>query len=118
MTARPRFTQVIQMKTSKIDEFLQLRREYDADRASAEVMGFLGARVLASRENPGDYLIIADFAEVDGTLTAEQEARRNDARNEAEGWYARLMALVDGQPEFDDYDELYRTGITGNIRTG
>lgn len=118
MTARPRFTQVIRMKSSKIDEFLQLRREYDAQTASADVMGFLGARVLASRERPGEYLIIADFAEVDGNLTAEQEARRNDARNEAEGWYAKFMSLVDGPPEFDDYDELYRTGITGSIRTG
>lgn len=118
MTAQPRFTQVIRMKTSKIDDFLQLRREYDADRASAEVMGFLGARVLASREHPGEYLVIADFAEVDGNLTAEQEARRNDVRNEAEGWYARFLSLIDGKPEFNDYDELYRTGITGNIRTG
>ena len=59
MEGRTRFTQVIRMKTSKIDDFLRLRREYDADRASAEVMGFLGARVLASREHPGEYLVIA-----------------------------------------------------------
>lgn len=118
MSGSPRFTQVIRIKTSRIDQFLQMRREYDAQRASADVMGFLGARVLESRANPGEYLIIADFAEVDGSLTAEQEARRNDARNEAEGWYARFMSIVDEKPEFNDYNELYRTGITGNIRTG
>jgi hypothetical protein len=81
-------------------------------------MGFLGARVLESREHPGEYLIIADFAEVDGQLSAAEEAERNNARNEAEGWYARFMSLVDEKPEFENFDELYRTGITGSIRTG
>lgn len=118
MTTHGRFTQTIRLKTNKIDDFLKMRAEYDADRARADVMGFLGARVLASRKTPGEYMVIADFAEVDGTLTAEQEARRNEVRNEAEGWYARFMALVDEPPEYEEFDELHRTGITGNIRIG
>ncbi len=116
--ATMRFTQGIKFKCSDPDAFIKLFRQYDAERASADVAGFIGGRLLADRDVPGQFLMIAEFAEVDGELTAAQEAERNNARNEAEGWLAKLLEVIDGEPEYFNYDELYRTGITGNIRTG
>ena len=42
----------------------------------------------------------------------------NNGRNETTGWYDKFLAAIDGEPEFFDYDEIYWTGITGNLRTG
>ena len=42
----------------------------------------------------------------------------NNDRNETTGWYDTLLATIDGEPEFSNYDEIYWTGITGNLRTG
>jgi hypothetical protein len=118
MATRQRFTQGIRFKCSDPDGLVQFMREYDVNSASADLMGFIGVRVLADRDVPGHYLVIAEFAEVDGDLTPEEEAKRNEQRNEVEGWWPRFMALMDGEPEWSHYDELYRTGITGNLRTG
>lgn len=118
MALRPRFTQGIRIKCANPEGLRKLMTEYDRNQASLDVMGFIGARLYADRDTPGQFLIMADFAEVDGTLTAEEEARRNNERNETEGWAARLRELIDGEPEWIHYDEMYRTGITGNLRTG
>ena len=118
MARRPRFTQGIKFKCSDPDALVELFKQYDADRASADVAGFIGGRLLADRDVPGQYLMMAEFAEVDGDLTAVQEAERNNERNEAEGWFVKLLEAIDGEPEWSHYDELYRTGITGNLRTG
>lgn len=58
------------------------------------------------------------LAEVDGELTAAEEAERNNQRTETERWARNLRVMVHGEPEWIDYDELYRTGITGDLRTG
>jgi hypothetical protein len=29
----------------------------------------------------------------------------------------KLLDAIDGEPEYSNYDELYRTGISGNLRT-
>lgn len=118
MASRRRFTQGIRIKCADPDALIELHKEYDRNQASLDVMGFIGARILADRDTPGQFLILADFAEVDGTLTAIEEAERNNQRNETEGWYTRLRELIDGEPEWIHYDEIYRTGITGNLRTG
>ncbi len=118
MAHRPRFTQGIRFKCSNPDALVEMMREYDAATASVDVMGFIGARVLADRDVAGQYMVVAEFAEVDGDLTAAEEAKRNEQRNEIEGWWPRFMALMDGEPEWSNYDELYRTGVTGNLRTG
>lgn len=113
-----RFTQGIRVRCADGKALAQLLQEYDRNQSSMDVMGFIGARLYAVRDNPGQFLIMADFAEVDGTLTAAQEAESNNQRNETTGWYAKLTAAIDGEPEFINYDEIYRTGITGNLRTG
>lgn len=113
-----RYTQGIKVKCADAAELTKLLQSYDSYQATLDVMGFIGARLLADRDHPNEYLILADFAPVTGELTAAQEAERNNERNETEGWAARLRATIDGEPEWLHFDEIYRTGITGNLRTG
>ena len=41
-------------------------------------MGYMGTRVLADRENAGQYVIVADFGVVDPDVSAADEADRNN----------------------------------------
>ncbi|MFN7150338.1 MAG: hypothetical protein ACK4V6_12770 [Microthrixaceae bacterium] len=113
-----RFQQGIRVSCSDPDGLAQLLAEWDAGQASSDVMGYIGTRLLADRDEPGCYLILAEFAEVDGDLTPAEEAERNNQREETERWAQKLRALVGGEPVWTHYDELYLTGITGNLRTG
>ena len=113
-----RFTQGIRARCSDPEGLMRLLVEWDDGQASTDVMGYIGTRLLADRDEPGSYLILADFAEVDGDLTPAEEAERNNQRQETARWAERLRALVGGEPEWTHYDEIYRTGITGNLRTG
>ena len=97
---------------------VELLAEWDEGQATTDVMGYIGTRLLADRDDPGHYLILAEFAEVDGDLTSAEEAERNNQREETERWAAKLRALVEGEPEWIHFDELYRTGFTGDLRTG
>ena len=68
------------------------------------------SRVLADREDPGRYLIVADFGVVDPDVSAAEEAERNnDAARDPGVRGTRCATLVDGEPVYHHYDELYRT---------
>ena len=113
-----RFTQIMKVRCADEEKLLALARSWDENQAKMDVMGFIGSRVLAQRNSPGTFLVMAEFAEVDGTRTAAEEAALNNGREETERWAAALRAVIDGEPEFIDYDELYYTGVTGNLRRG
>jgi hypothetical protein len=113
-----RFTQGIRVQCADTDALIELLQEWDRRHSTSEVIGYIGTRLLADRDQPGTFLILADFAEVDGDLTPAEEAERNNQREETARWSENLRALVSGEPEWSHYDELYRTGITGNLRTG
>lgn len=113
-----RFAQGIRVRCGDPDGLKRLLSEWDAGQAASPVMGYIGTRLLKDRDHPGSFLILAEFAEVDGDLTPAEEADRNNRREETERWAEKLRELVDGEPEWSHYDELYRTGITGNLRTG
>lgn len=112
-----RFNQGIRIQCSDPDALMDLLAEWDVGQSKSEVMGYIGTRLLADRDHPGSYMILAEFAEVDGDLTAAEEAERNNQRLETDHWAQKLLALVEGEPEWIHFDELYRTGITGNLRT-
>ncbi len=56
--------------------------------------------------------------EVDGDLTPAEKAERNNQREATELWVAKLRDLAEAEPEWIHFDEFYRTGLTGNLRTG
>lgn len=113
-----RFAQGIRVRCADGEALAALIRDWDEHQAGLEVMGYIGTRLLADRDDPGAYVILAEFAEVDGDLTPAEEAELNNRREETEQWARRLRDLVGEEPEWSHYHELYHTGITGNLRTG
>jgi hypothetical protein len=103
------FSQMISVRCDDPTPIIELLAQWDLDQASTDIMGYMGIRVLADRQNPGQYLIIADFGVVDPDVSAAEEANRNNQRPETQATAARMRELVDGEPEYRHYDELYRT---------
>jgi hypothetical protein len=104
------FSQTITVRCDDPGILLELIEGWDREQAMADIMGYMGTRILADREMPGRYVIVADFGVVDPDVSAAEEAQRNNERPETQMWADRLRAVVEGEPEFHDYDELYRTG--------
>jgi hypothetical protein len=73
-------------------------------------MGYIGTHVLADRDDPGRYLIIAEFAAVEPGVSAADEAARNNDRPETQAWARNLLEVIEGEPAYSNFDELYRTG--------
>lgn len=111
-----KFTQIISFRSDAPAELARLVYEWDRGQAAAEIMGYMGTRLLADRDDPGHYLIVAEFGDIGEGTTAAEEAEENNRRAETERWAAKLRELVDGEPEWVHFDELYRTGITGELR--
>jgi hypothetical protein len=104
------FTQVIYVRASDADALVRLLAEWDHNQADNDINGYIGTHVLRDINDPERFLIVAEFAEVEGDLTAAEEAARNNERPETQEWARRLLEVIDGDPEYQHYDELYRTG--------
>jgi hypothetical protein len=104
------FTQIISARSDHPDQIVQLLADWDRAQAETDVMGYMGTHVLADRENPGQYLIIAEFAAIEPDVSAAEEAARNNERPETQAWAKNLLEVIDGEPSYRHYDELYRTG--------
>jgi hypothetical protein len=103
------FSQTITVRSKDPAPIVELLAEWDRNQATSDIMGYMGTRMLADREEPGRYVIIADFGVVDPDVAAADEAARNNLRPETQAWAARLLELIDGEPEYHHFDELYRT---------
>jgi hypothetical protein len=103
------FTQTITVRCSDPAHLVELLSQWDLLQSASDIMGYMGSRVLADREQLGRYVIIADFGVIDPDVSAADEAQRNNARPETALWSARLLDMIDGEPEYRHYDELYRT---------
>ena len=103
------FTQTIAVQCDDPAKLVDMLRQWDVDQASTDIMGFMGSRLLADREHPGRYLIVADFGVIDPDVSAADEAARNNERPETQAWATQLLAAIDGTPQYHHYDELYRT---------
>jgi hypothetical protein len=104
------FCQTITVQCDDPTVLVELLEGWDRQQAQSDIMGYMGTRLLEDNEIPGRYVIVADFGVVDPDVSAAEEAQRNNERPETQQWAERLRAVVDGEPEFHDYDELYRTG--------
>jgi len=103
------FTQVITVRCSEPDKLIEVLQQWDRDQSQADIMGYMGLRLLADRDHPGEYLIMADFGVVDPDVPAADEAARNNERPETQETARRLRALLDEEPVYRHYDWLYRT---------
>jgi hypothetical protein len=103
------FTQVISVRCSDPDRLIEVLQQWDRDQAQADIMGYMGLRLLADRDHPDEYLIMADFGVVDPDVSAADEAARNNERPETQETAMRLRALLDDEPVYRHYDWLYRT---------
>ena len=104
-----RFSQTITFHSDQPDVMVALAKEWDALQASQDIMGYAGIRILADRDNPGRYVMIADFAVIDPDITAAQEAFINNDRAQTQEYAEKFRAISDGEPEWHHYDELYST---------
>jgi hypothetical protein len=103
------FSQTITVRCDNPATLVELLAQWDHEQATTDIMGYMGTRLLADRENLGQYVIIADFGVIDPDVSAADEAARNNARPETQAWAARLLEAVHGEPSYHHYDELYRT---------
>jgi len=103
------FAQTISIRSADPDAIIEILEQWDRDQASAEVMGYMGVRLLADRDAPGEYMIMADFGIVDPDVSAVQEAAMNNDRAETQAAAAKLRAVVQGEPVFRNYDCIYQT---------
>ena len=104
------FTQTIAIRSDHPDELIALIEEWDANQAASDIMGYMGSHLLCDREDPGAYLVVAEFGVVDPEVSAADEAARNNDRPETHEWVRRFREVIEGEPEYHDYDEIYRTG--------
>lgn len=107
------YTQTISIRSNNPEAIVELAAAWDANQAEADIMGYMGSHVLADRDDPGRYLIVAEFAAIDPEVPAVEEAARNNERPETQLWAEKLLAVIDGEPSWGHYDELYRTGDLG-----
>ncbi len=103
------FSQSTTVRCTDPSPIIELLAEWDRNQATSDIMGYMGTRLLADRETLGQYVIIADFGVVDPNVSAADEAVRNNARPETQAFAARLRELIEGEPEYHHFDELYRT---------
>ena len=103
------FAHMIFVRSDDPGALVELLEQWDVQQASADIMGYMGVRLLADREDPGQFIIAADFGVIDPDVSAADEAARNDERSETKEWAARLRAVIDDAPRHHNYDELYRT---------
>jgi hypothetical protein len=103
------FSQMITMRSADLPRIIELVAEWDLNQATGDIMGYMGCRVLADRSQLGQYVIIADFGVVDPDVSAADEAARNNMRPETLEWGERLRQVLEGEPEYHDFDEVYRT---------
>jgi hypothetical protein len=103
------FSQTITVRCKQPAKLLELIAQWDRNQAASDIMGYMGTRVLADREHADCYMVIADFGIVDPGVSAAEEAARNNERPETKAMAAAVADLIDGEPEYHDFDEVYRT---------
>jgi len=103
------FSQTITVRCDNPEILIEMLVEWDLRQATSDIMGYMGTRLMADREVPGQYVFIADFGVIDPDVSAADEALRNNERPETKAFAARLREVIDGEPEYRHFDELYRT---------
>ena len=92
------FVQIMEIKTSKIDEVEAFAKKMDAERGASLLSS--KATITADRDRPGTYLILVEFD--------SYEAAMKNSNDPETGRYSQEMAaLLDGPPKFYNLDVRY-----------
>lgn len=97
-----RFVQTIRVRADDPSALEELNARWHESEFGV-APGYLGSRILADRDRPGEYLIEVDFESAD-------EAALNNGRPATEQWGAKLAAETVGDAEFANYDEILNVG--------
>src|SRR5579872_1176850 len=93
----PAFVQIMEIVTSRYDEFQAFTKKMQEERGDALLAN--KATVTADRDNPGHYVIIVEFS-------SYEEAMKNSNDPETTRYAQQMMALLDGPPIFHNLDVL------------
>jgi quinol monooxygenase YgiN len=88
------FVQIVEFRSSRVDEIRALANEYDSQRQSGTG---LRANVCADRDNPGRFFNIIEFE-------SYESAMENSNRPETSEFAAKMAKLCDGPPTFYNLD--------------
>jgi hypothetical protein len=104
------FTQTVTFRSEHPTELVALAREWDEYQADQDIEGYIGVRLLADRDDPGRYMMVADFGVIDPDVAAAQEAFMHNELDQTEAFAARFRAFTTGgEEEWHHYDEMYST---------
>jgi hypothetical protein len=104
------FSQTISFRCTDPEKLVELAAKWDRMQAEGDIMGYMGSHVLRDRDNPDEFVIVAEFGVIDPDVSAADEAMRNNDRPETQEWAKKLLDIVEGEPIYRNYDEIYRTG--------
>ena len=88
------FVQIIEFRSSKIDEIRALAEEWDAQRQGGTA---IRGNVCADRDNPGRFFNVVEFE-------SYESAMENSNRPETSEFAEKMAALCDGPPTFYNLD--------------
>ncbi len=97
-----RFVQTIAVRVSDRGALAELMTQWH-EAETGKAPGYQGSRLLADRDDPGRYTMLVEFS-------SAEDANRNNDRPETQEWAAKLAAVVDGEPEFGNFDEVHTVG--------
>ena len=91
----PGFIQIMEIKTSRIDEVEAFAQQMQSERGDALLSN--GAKITADRDRPGYYLIIIEF-------DSYERAMENSNDPETAKYSQRMGELLDGPVKFYNLD--------------
>jgi hypothetical protein len=103
------FSQMITVRCPDPSKLIELIEKWDLNHASTDIVGYMGTRLLADRECADRYVCIVEFGVIDPSVSAAEEAARNNDRPETRAMMAAVSEIIEGTPEYHDFDEIYRT---------
>jgi len=103
------FSQMITLQCPDLPKLIELIEQWDFQHATSDIVGYMGSRVLADREHVDRYVCIVEFGVVDPAVSAAEDAARNNERPETKAMLAAVSEIIDGPPEYHNFDEIYRT---------
>ena len=101
------FAQTVTVKVDDVDALVKLVEQWDDLHASLDVVGYMGCRLLADRDTPGQYMLVAHFGQVDLDVSAAAEAEKNNDRQETLDWAEALLSIAVEPPSYGHFDVIH-----------